>query len=430
MICTVQSPSLVSSLTNQLTIVYGFFTLGVLNLVISFMPGKYEFFVLRAISGIAGAALIPAAFRLIVAVFEPHELGKAFTIYGMAGALANVSGIIVAGFVEYIPNGGQMRAWRWFFRILAIVISIPAICSAIYIPKAEGDAADANDKWKRLDLPGSLSMLVGIVLLILGLTLGASDGWKTAKFLVPFLLSWLLFAFFFIWEARIPVEYALLPPSFWRIKNITVFIVFALYIYGWWSVNFLALVETYMRVHEELAIIAAVRLLPEGITAAGMTVVLTLFPKLVSRPRWPIVVGTILGIVGYILMTFSGTQIGADYWRFIFTGGAIGSAATMMVFTAVNVGVMTSVPADMAGVAGAVLQVSLQVGSAIAMSIQAGLLTIQEGNLYNWKNVQYSFYFEIGWGVLWLIGFVLFYRTVRRGTAEDEAEEGKVVAHF
>ena len=145
MICTVQSPSLVSSLTNQLTIVYGFFTLGVLNLVISFMPGKYEFFVLRAISGIAGAALIPAAFRLIVAVFEPHELGKAFTIYGMAGALANVSGIIVAGFVEYIPNGGQMRAWRWFFRILAIVISIPAICSAIYIPKSEGDASDAAD---------------------------------------------------------------------------------------------------------------------------------------------------------------------------------------------------------------------------------------------------------------------------------------------
>jgi predicted MFS family arabinose efflux permease len=36
---------------------YGFIALGVLNLVISFLPDKYSFFVIRAISGIAGAAL-------------------------------------------------------------------------------------------------------------------------------------------------------------------------------------------------------------------------------------------------------------------------------------------------------------------------------------------------------------------------------------
>jgi MFS family permease len=138
----------------------------------------------------------------------------------------------------------------------------------------------------------------------------------------------------------------------------------------------------------------------------------------------------VLGIVGYVLMAQSGTQVGNDYWRFIFTGGIIGSAATMVVFTATNVGVMTSVPPEMAGVAGAVLQVSLQVGSAIALSVQAGLLTIEPDNLYNWRNIQYSFYFEIGWGILWLIGFVLFYRATKTETKQDEAEEGRVVAHF
>lgn len=60
---------------------------------------------IRAISGIAGATLIPASFRLIVAVFEPHELGKAFTIYSSVGAIANSTGVIVAGFIEYIPQG-------------------------------------------------------------------------------------------------------------------------------------------------------------------------------------------------------------------------------------------------------------------------------------------------------------------------------------
>jgi MFS family permease len=84
---------------------YGFLSLGVLSLVISFLPDRYSFFVIRAISGIAGATLIPASFRLIVAVFEPHELGKAFTIYSSVGAIANSTGVIVAGFIEYIPQG-------------------------------------------------------------------------------------------------------------------------------------------------------------------------------------------------------------------------------------------------------------------------------------------------------------------------------------
>lgn len=77
-------------------------------------------------------------------------------------------------------------------------------------------------------------ILGAIILLILGLTLGAAYGWKTAKFLVPFLLSFVLFAFFFTWEARLPDEYALLPAKTWKIPNFTALIVFALFIYGWY----------------------------------------------------------------------------------------------------------------------------------------------------------------------------------------------------
>lgn len=76
-------------------------------------------------------------------------------------------------------------------------------------------------------------MLLAIIFLILGLTLGASNGWRTAGFLVPFLLSCILFPLFFVWEARLPEEYALLPSSVWRIPNFAVLAVVALYIYGW-----------------------------------------------------------------------------------------------------------------------------------------------------------------------------------------------------
>jgi hypothetical protein len=65
-------------------------------------------------------------------------------------------------------------------------------------------------------------------LLILGLTLGASYGWVTASFLAPFLLSVVLFPFFFWWETRVPEAHALLPPAIWRLPNVPVLVAFAL----------------------------------------------------------------------------------------------------------------------------------------------------------------------------------------------------------
>jgi MFS family permease len=413
---------------------WGFAALGVLNLIISFLPDKYSFFVIRALSGVAGAALIPAAFRLIVAVFEPHELGKAFTLYGMSGVLANVSGIIVAGFLSFDTATDQKAAWRFFFRLLAVMIIPAAVASFIYIPKTQGSIANIEGKWKRLDLVGAFSILAAIILLILGLTLGASYGWKTAGFLVPFLLSFALFPFFFFWEARIPEEYALLPPKTWRIPNFATLIIFALFIYGWWAVNFLPFIEIFVNIHGEKPIIAAVRMMPEGISAGAVTVTLTVFPVLVARPRWPITAGMVLSLVGYVLFSQSGSQIGADYWKFIFTGGVIGSGGMMAVFTGTNVAIMTSVPPEMAGVAGAVLQVALQVGSAVALSIQAGLLTVNPGSIANFQNVQASLYFQLGWGIVWLVGFLVFYRPAKKASpsAEADAENGEtkvIVAH-
>ncbi len=117
-------------------------------------------------------------------------------------------------------------------------------------------------------------MLFAIVLLILGLTLGASYGFKTAKFLVPFLLSWPILVVFFFWEARLPEGYALIPPKTWKIPNFTILIVFALGIYPWWAVNQLPLIERFLVVNGESPIIAAVRMLPQGLAALATAMVI------------------------------------------------------------------------------------------------------------------------------------------------------------
>ena len=86
----------------------------------SFLVEQYSFFVVRALSGVAGACLVPSSYRLIATTFPPGERSRAYTIYGMMGSIANVTSTIIAGVISLIPLGGQMAPWRWLFRIIAV----------------------------------------------------------------------------------------------------------------------------------------------------------------------------------------------------------------------------------------------------------------------------------------------------------------------
>jgi hypothetical protein len=125
---------------------------------------------------------------------------------------------------------------------MSAVLIVQLALIALYLaPKTSGDRAGEvttpREKFDRLDLVGCALMLVSVVLLILGLTFGASYGFRTARCLAPLLLAWPLFFMFFYWETKLPPTHALIPPATWKIPNLTLLLFFTLGIYGWWSVS-------------------------------------------------------------------------------------------------------------------------------------------------------------------------------------------------
>ncbi|OCF39351.1 hypothetical protein I317_06836 [Kwoniella heveanensis CBS 569] len=398
----------------------GFMAVGISNIVLSFLNDKISFFVIRALSGIAAASLVPTSYRLIAQIFSatPEERAWAYTIYGMTGSIANVTGTIIAGLIDYIPNGGQMRSWRWFFRIVAAVSLPCAVCGHTLIPKPHASATPSSARKinveliQRLDPIGICTMLSSIILIILGLTLGASYGWTYAGFLVPFILGVILLPAFFFWESRLPDEHALLPPSIWRIQNVTVLVVFALITLGWWSVNFIPFVEMFTQVHGERTILAAVRTLPEGVSAGIVSVILITNPQLIARPRYPIYAAMCLCVAAYAIWCQAPSVVGTSYWRYVFPGMIIGSGGMQVVLLSTNVGIMLAAPPERTGIVGAILQMSMQTSSVVALSIQAGLISIHPDGIHDLRNVHASWYFEMGWTALWLVGFIVFYRPV------------------
>jgi len=77
----------------------------------------------------------------------------------------------------------------------------------------------------------------------------------------------------------------------------------------------------------------------------------------------------------------------------------------------------------MSGVAGALLQVSLQVGAVVGLSVQAGLLTIHEGAFANFANVQASFWFQFGWILFNLVAFMIFFRPNKVAEASEQHKQ-------
>ncbi|WVQ82157.1 hypothetical protein IAT38_004285 [Cryptococcus sp. DSM 104549] len=405
---------------------YGFVGLAVLDLIISFMENKMAFLILRALSGIAASATMPSSYRLILAIFEPHELHKALTIFGISAAVANASGMIFAGLLGFSTTRGQQAAWRWLFRAITIVIVPFAFAAFLAVPKTSGHhgpGLTSRDKLKRLDFVGCFSMLAAIMLLILSLTFGASYGWKTDKFLVPFFLTWPLAIGFFVWEARLPDGYALLPPSFWRIPNMKLLVVFSLCINPFWNDHQLVFLEYFISVVHDKLIIASLRVFPSGVSAVAMALLFPYLLRLFGGPRWPTAGGMLVGGCMYLLMIYSrGVVAHGEYWRWLFPAFVVGTLGNMAAFLGANLTIMTAIPPRMSGVAGATFQVALQIGGVVGLAIQAGLIARNPGGIANFSNVQRSFWFQFGWAVLDAVMLAVLFRP---GKVPAKGQEGE-----
>ena len=77
---------------------FGFASMAVVSLVISFMTNKYAFLCLRAICGVSGALTMPTGINLTVRMYPiKAEQQWALTLFATAGAIGNICGFVLAG---------------------------------------------------------------------------------------------------------------------------------------------------------------------------------------------------------------------------------------------------------------------------------------------------------------------------------------------
>lgn len=146
----------------------------------------WELIIFRGLQGIGGGIITPLVMTIVGDIFPPEKRG---TWQGMMGAifgLASVFGPTLGGWL--VDN----ISWRWVF-----YINIPVgILAAITIFIGLSGEKKRNSKVK-IDYLGAVTLIIGVVSLLLGLSLGGKEfawsSWQIISLFISFAIFTIIF---------------------------------------------------------------------------------------------------------------------------------------------------------------------------------------------------------------------------------------------
>src|SRR6266700_6103921 len=135
-----------------------------------------ELIAARAAQGLLGAVMLPQVFGLIRDLFEAHEMGRAFGVYGPVMGLSAMLGPIVSG--GLISANVLGTGWRMIFGVNVPVGLAALVLGARTLPAGISGTSGP----RRLDLPGALLAGAAMFLLVFPLAQGHALGWPAWLF--------------------------------------------------------------------------------------------------------------------------------------------------------------------------------------------------------------------------------------------------------
>ncbi|MFC4042525.1 DHA2 family efflux MFS transporter permease subunit [Dactylosporangium siamense] len=380
--------------------------------------------VARALQGAFGAALAPAALSLLSITFpDPKERGKAFGIYGAISGAGGAVGLLLGGVLT------EYASWRW---CLYVNLVIAAVAVAGGLLKLRDEPARPGG---RIDVPGAVTAVVGLVALVYGLGNAESDGWSDPMTLAPIAVGVLVLLAFVAIERR--VAHPLLPMRVVLDRNrggsyaavgiagAGMFGIFLFLTYYMTGVLGFTPIQTGCAF---LPMLAAIML---SATTAGSV----LTPRVGPRPLVPL--GALIAAGGMVLMTR--LDLDSTYATGVLPGLLVIGLGMGLIFAPTQNAATSGVAHTDAGVASAMINTTQQIGGSIgtallssfAASSATGFLAGRTPTPQLAAQAAIESYHTVFW---WSAGFFLLCATVsavlfRTGPLDVDPDAPKAMAH-
>ncbi|MGY1605174.1 MFS transporter [Geodermatophilus sp. SYSU D00815] len=316
----------------------------------------------RAAQGAGAALLTPAALSIIMTAYAGKQRQTALAVWGTVGSLGIAAGVLFGG---ALTSG---LGWRAVF-FINVPIGVAVIAGTLRAVARGGSQARAL---RRLDVPGAITLVTGLLALVFGIEAIRSAGPTAPRTWLALAAAAVLLATFARLERR--AADPLVPPSTWRMRSL---VSASAVMAGVTGVVVGAIFLTSLYLQEIVGsspLVAGLQFLP---LAAAITLAAAAASKVIGHlgARTLILGGLVVMAAGVLLLAAGagGTSYAADVLPgFLLVGVGVGP-----MFVAIAVAAMSDVPDEKSGLASGLMMTGHEIGAALGVAA----LTAVAGNL-------------------------------------------------
>ena len=321
----------------------------------------------RGAQGAGAAMLTPAAMAIVMTTYAGRQRAAALAVWGTIASMGIAAGVLFGGLLTSVFD------WRAVF-FINVPIGLVTLLGVLHVvPRGESKSTG----FRRLDVPGAVTLVGGLLLFVNAVQSTNSHGWTSATTVGCTVAAAALLAAFRLIERK--VADPLVNPRIWKLRSlVSASTVMAGVTGALVGVIFLSSLFL-QQVLGASAIVTGLEFLP---LAAMITLSAAAASHLLGHagPRLLIVVGLVVSAGGALLLSLAGTD--ATYAADVLPGFLVLGLGVGPLFVAISVGAMSEVPEHASGLASGVMMTGHEVGAALGVAVLtavAGDITTRAG---------------------------------------------------
>lgn len=340
------------------TLMAGMIAFTTFSFLIGISQAPAQLILLRALQGLSGAFMSPAALSIVLVTFRDGPArNRALSYWTLVATGGAALGLLLGGALT------QYFGWRWNFFINVPIGIVMSLLIARFVPEHEREETN-----KTLDIPGAALATSSLMLLVFAFSQAPTWGWLDGKTLLSLAVAAGLLAGFIANEAR--VKRPLMPLSIFKIRNVRGANLIMAPLFAAMMGSFFLLTLYLQGILHFSPVVTGLSFLPFPMTLAFTS---SRMPQLVGRYGFKrfMVIGPLFISLGFLWLMQLHTD--SNYWFGILPAAILmplGIGLTMMPTIAAAT---SGVPGREAGLASGLVSTSQQMGGALGLAILSGI---------------------------------------------------------
>jgi EmrB/QacA subfamily drug resistance transporter len=314
----------------------------------------------RALQGLGGALLSPAALSILTTVFrEGRERNIALGVWGAASGSGGAAGVLLGGALT------TYLGWSWIFFINVPVAAVIVALTPFLLRESRADIGH-----RHFDFAGAATITSSLMLLVYAMTRAAERGWSDSVTIATLTASAVLAVSFVVVEMRSKAP--LLPLRIFRNRTLSAANGTALLLASAVFSQFFLLTLYMQEVLHYSAIQTGVAYIALTVSIIGFSgVAQALTTRVGARRVLP--VGLVLSAVALVL--YARLPVDGHYFWDVFPAFLLSGIGLALAFVPMQIAALTGVRDSDAGVASGLINTSQQVGGAIGLAAATTIAT-------------------------------------------------------